>query len=173
MADLESVTLGQLTVAERAEVDTALRGSPAFLADNDDVVALWLFLLMAGCGGIGVYFLGGIPVPYAREALLLAGLGLIIWTVQTWVRTWKRRGCVFTSFGTYRLRGSKLRGVRHANLAAIKCRTIGRSGKRFTVFELVANDKRELTLYAHAAWAEAAIATIQQARGGMIPVSER
>ncbi|MDB5212108.1 MAG: hypothetical protein JWO86_35 [Myxococcaceae bacterium] len=63
--------------------------------------------------------------------------------------------------------------MRHANVAAIKCRTIGKSGKRFTVFELVANDRTELRMYVNPPWAEATIATIQQMHGGRIPVSER
>jgi len=172
-----------LQPAERAEFDAALaaplrpgdtpKGPAGFLLDNDDIIALWLFLLFAGAGGIGVYFFGGLPVPYAREALLLTGLGLIAWTISTWVRTHRKRGCLFTSFGTFLVRGSKLNGLRHTEVKAIKCRTIQRRVGAFTVFELVGNDESEVTMYAHGRWAQAAIAAIQKARGGVIPVSER
>ena len=120
-----------------------------------------------------MYFFGGLPVPYAREALLLTGLGLIAWTISTWVRTHRKRGCLFTSFGTFLVRGSKLNGLRHTEVKAIKCRTIQRRVGAFTVFELVGNDESEVTMYAHGRWAQAAIAAIQKARGGVIPVSER
>lgn len=174
MADIETFALSQLPTAERTELEAVLQGNPAYLADNNDIVALWLFLLIAGCGAVGAYFFGGIPYlfPFSREVALLAAIGLLAWTIQTWVRTYGRRGCAFTRFGTFRVRGTRLTGIRHANVAQIKCRTLGRRGKRFTVFELVGNDQKKLTMYAHAPWATAAIAAIQRVRGGKIPVAE-
>ncbi len=172
-----------LQPAERAEFDATLaaplrpgdtpKGPAGFLLDNDDIIVLWLCLLFAGAGGIGVYFFGGIPVPYAREALALTGLALIAWTVSTWVRTHRKRGCLFTSFGTFIVRGAKLNGLRHSDVKAIKCRTIERRAGAFTVFELVGNDGKAITMYAHGRWAQAAIAAIQKAGGGVIPVTDR
>jgi hypothetical protein len=103
----------------------------------------------------------------------VAGVLLIVWTIQHWARTAGNRGTLRTSFATFIVRGSRLQGMRHANVAAIKCRTIGKRGGRFTVFELVANDRTELTTYVNPPWAQATIATIQQLHGGRIPVSER
>ncbi|MDB4883703.1 MAG: hypothetical protein JWL95_2469 [Gemmatimonadetes bacterium] len=172
MSSIERINVQRLQVNERAEVDAGLRG-PAMHRDNNDIVALWLFLLAAGAGGIGVYFFAGLPFPYVQEAALVAGVVLIVWTIQHWVRTAGDRGTLRTSFGTFIVRGTALQGMRHANVAAIKCRTIGKSGNRFTVFELVANDRTELRMYVNPPWAEATIATIQQMHGGRIPVSER
>lgn len=174
MAGIERIAISHLRIDERTEVETALSspGHPGFLADNHDIVALWLLLLMAGAGGVGVYLFGGIPILYAREAALAAGLLLIAWTVRTWVSTWNRRGCLFTSFGTFIVRGAMLKGVRHADVKAIRCRTIGARGKRFTVFEPVATDGRPLTLYAHRPWAAAATEAIQRVHQGKLPVTE-
>jgi hypothetical protein len=172
MSSIERTQVQRLQGHERAEVEAGLRG-PAMHRDNNDIVALWLFLLMAGAGGIGVYFFAGLPFPYLREAALVVGVALIVWTIQHWVRTAGHRGALRTTFGTFIVRGAALQGMRHTNVAAIKCRTIGKLGKRFTVFELVANDRAELRMYVNPPWAEATIAAIQQARGGVIPVSER
>jgi hypothetical protein len=172
MADIEKLKVGELAAVERAELDAALAGGPAYLADNDDIVALWLFTGMAGIGGIVAGFIGGVPVMYAREAMMLAGAALLVWTALTAATQFRKRGCVFTSAGTYKRVGSKLKGMRHANVKALKFYGAGRRHK-FTVLELHGNDGSSQTLYCHRGWGEQAVAAIQKARGGNIPVTDR
>ena len=183
MAGIERTRIRELANAERAEVEAAMQAPPprsgsaagpaGFLADNDDVVALWLLGLTAGVGGIVVYFVGGIPMAYARETIALAGLAVLGWTAWVAITTWRRRGVVFTTSATWRVRGQGLVGVRHADVEAIAFRVIRTRKQTFSVLELFAPGGKKLTLYCHRPWAEAAIASIQKARGGAVPVRDR
>jgi hypothetical protein len=170
-ATIQKLKLDDLSTVERAEVEAAMAGGSGYLADNNDIVALWLFTGMGGVAGIVAGFIGGVPMLYAREAMILAGAGLIAWTAAVAISTFGKRGCVFTSLGTYKIRGSRLTGVLHGDIKALKHRTAGRR-HRFTVLELVTSDDRTLTLYAHRPWSGPAVENIQKARGGGIPVTE-
>ncbi len=185
MAQLQTLSVADLSVAERAEVDAAMRQrSPQWLADNNDIFVLWICLVLAGLGAIGVSSFHVLPVLTSIDLLLLVwvalvpwmllllvGIGLVGWTVSTVARTYGKRGCLSTSFGTFLVRGPKLKGVRHGDVAAIKRRGIRTKTQSFTVFELVTKDGEKLTMYAHGGWATHAIEAIEKVNGKM-PVSE-
>lgn len=185
MAQLQTLSSSELSVAEHAEVEAAMKQrSPQYLPDNNDIFVLWICLLLAGLGAIGGSFLHVLPALSSIELLLLVwialvpwillllvGIALVGWTVSTVVRTHGKRGCLSTSFGTFLVRGPKLKGVRHGDVAAIKRRGIRTKTQSFTVFELVTKDGQKLTMYAHGGWATHAIEAIEKVNG-KTPVSE-
>jgi hypothetical protein len=175
---IEKTSIAALPVGEKAELEQLLAtpvspdGSTGYLQDNDDIAALWLFTGAAGCGGIGVYFGGPLPFPFGYAAAA-AGAALLAWTVWTFATTFRKRGVLFTSFGTWRRVGNSLRGMRHADVASVLWHTVHRKRSgNFTVVELISSDQQKLTLYAHRGWVQRAIDAMQKARGGQVQVRE-
>ena len=63
MPDIEKRTLQSLDAAERDEIESAMRAkSDAYLADNQDIVVVWLLLIFAGPGICGAGVMGGMRV---------------------------------------------------------------------------------------------------------------
>lgn len=172
MPDLEKTTLQALDAAERDEIESAMRTkADAYLADNHDIVVVWLLLIFAGLGLCGVAVMGGLPLPVPHQLLFLPGLALVGWGAYLWVSTHGKRGMVFTRKATWLVRGSKLTGIRHDQVWEIRRRLIRRRSGSFTVLELRVDEKTKLTLYTHGRWADPAIAAIQRGAGKVVRVA--
>lgn len=172
MADVERRTLASLDAGERAELERAMReSSDAYVADNQDIVVVWLVMIAAGLGLIGVGLVGGLPLPVPHQLLALPGLALVAWAAYLWLSTHGKRGVVFTQHATWLVRGESLTGVRHAKVSQLKQRSIQRPGRSFTVLALHADDSTVLTLYVQRRWAAAAVAAIQAGAGKHVHLS--
>lgn len=172
MSSIEKTTLQALDTAEREEIETAMRTkSDAYLADNQDIVVVWLLLIFAGLGLCGVGVMGGLPLPVPHQLLVVPGLALAGWGAFLWLSTHGKRGMVFTRNATWLVRGSKLTGVRHHHVWEIHRRLLRRQSGTFTVLELRVDAQTKLTLYTHGRWADPAIAAIQRGAGKVVRVS--
>jgi hypothetical protein len=172
MSTIETRTLQSLDAAERDAIESAMRtNSEAWLADNHDIVVVWLLLIFAGLGLCGVAVFGGLPLPVPKQLLVIPGLALAGWGAYLWVSTHGKRGMVFTRTATWLVRGSKLRGLRHDQVWEIRRRLLRRRSGSFTVLELRVDERTKLTLYTHGRWADPAIAAIQRGAGKVVRVS--
>ena len=177
---MERISWGGLKPDERKELETVLRDPGRFLSDYGDSAAWWLLLLLAGIGGgvasgielwdygRGAFHVGLIPLGF------LASLTAVAWSSVTWAGNHNRRGFAATSFATLRVKGPRLRLVRHRDVARIEwTRHAPPRKQRFSVLRLTGTDGKTLTLYAHGGWVQAAVAQIDQARAaaGLPPIA--
>jgi len=190
----ERKELEGIVAAQRggASGDSAL--GDRFLSDYGDSSAWWLMLLIAGGGALGACITVGGPgvlwspvwfpryvleygLEGAAHAVLFgagawAAIAVLAWTLWTWATNHRRRGYAVTGFATIRVKGYRLRMLRHADVVAVEWTQHATRRQSFSVLTLTAADGRRLTCYVHGAWVRGALAQIDQTRAaaGLPPI---
>jgi hypothetical protein len=190
MAGVERTSAAQLSAGERAELEALLadsrqgRAGERFLSDFADAAGWWLLLFLAALvGGIasGLVFFedGSVGVADFLRALvvnpmvivlaphipgLLVSAAVIVWVALSFVRSYGRRGYAITSFALIRVRGPRLRLLRHLDVARAERSVHGSRGKRFTALDLTAKDGSRVCFYVTGNFARAALDEVERAR---------
>jgi hypothetical protein len=201
MAGVEKISLARLPAGERAELEALFaahkqgRAGERFLSDFGDAAAWWLLLTLAALGGavaagLSLFEEGAIGVADYLRALVESGpvvfvgalyvpgfvvsLAVLAWVGVAFARNLGRRGFAITGFGIVRVKGPRLRLLRHVDITRAE-RTVHRSkGGRFTTLDLSAKDGSRLSLDVAGGWARAALEEVERARSaaGLPPLAK-